>query len=36
MKGCNPLMFQQRSWRRLISVALIPWCFMYINYWSCY
>ena len=24
MKGCNPLMFQQRSWRRLISLALIP------------
>ena len=24
MQGCNPLMFQQRSWRRLISLALIP------------
>jgi hypothetical protein len=24
MKGHNPVMFQQRSWRRLISLALIP------------
>jgi hypothetical protein len=25
MKGYNPIMFEQRSWSKLISLALAPW-----------